>query len=451
MPNPSRYHARVKNPTEIGPFKQILNSLGPGILFAGAAIGVSHLVQATRAGAVYGLSLITLVLLAHALKLPALLFGPRYAAATRTSLLQGYRRQGKHALIAFAIITAGTMFTIQAAVTVVTAAIFRSVILAPMGAPAAPLWAVSLGILATCAGLIALGGFGWLDRALKVLMAALAIATLAAAALQAPSLAGSSLDLLPDIPTDPAGRVALIAFAVALVGWMPAPLDISVWHSLWTLAREKQTHHAPTRRECEIDFGVGYTLCVLLAICFVVLGAGAMHGSAVKLASSSGAFATQLINLYTDSVGSWVRPVISACAIAVMFSTTLTVFDALPRTVVVIIERWKSPETPTNPEINTRDLCRTRGYWFVLALLAVGALAIIAAVSGHGFRRLIDIATTLSFLGTPIIAWFNHRAMFSAEITIQHRPSNWMRIWSIAGVIFWAAFAAVFLWSRLSI
>ena len=33
-----------------------LKSLGPGLLFAGAAIGVSHLVQSTRAGADFGFS-----------------------------------------------------------------------------------------------------------------------------------------------------------------------------------------------------------------------------------------------------------------------------------------------------------------------------------------------------------------------------------------------------------
>ncbi len=34
--------------------KKLLQSLGPGLLFAGAAIGVSHLVQSTRAGADFG-------------------------------------------------------------------------------------------------------------------------------------------------------------------------------------------------------------------------------------------------------------------------------------------------------------------------------------------------------------------------------------------------------------
>ena len=35
--------------------ENILKTLGPGILFASTAIGVSHLVQSTKAGALFGL------------------------------------------------------------------------------------------------------------------------------------------------------------------------------------------------------------------------------------------------------------------------------------------------------------------------------------------------------------------------------------------------------------
>ena len=38
--------------------KQIIQKLGPGLLFAGAAIGVSHLVQSTRSGADFGFGLL---------------------------------------------------------------------------------------------------------------------------------------------------------------------------------------------------------------------------------------------------------------------------------------------------------------------------------------------------------------------------------------------------------
>ena len=44
--------------------------LGPGLLYAGAAIGVSHLVQATRAGALYAFDLALVILLINLIKYP---------------------------------------------------------------------------------------------------------------------------------------------------------------------------------------------------------------------------------------------------------------------------------------------------------------------------------------------------------------------------------------------
>ena len=38
--------------------RNILKAIGPGLLWAGAAIGVSHIVQSTRAGANFGFELI---------------------------------------------------------------------------------------------------------------------------------------------------------------------------------------------------------------------------------------------------------------------------------------------------------------------------------------------------------------------------------------------------------
>jgi Mn2+/Fe2+ NRAMP family transporter len=57
-------------------------SFGPGLLWAAAAIGVSHLVQSTRAGAMAGFGLAGVVLLANIFKYPFFEYGPRYAAAS---------------------------------------------------------------------------------------------------------------------------------------------------------------------------------------------------------------------------------------------------------------------------------------------------------------------------------------------------------------------------------
>jgi len=95
-----------------------LKKLGPGLLFAGAAIGVSHLVQSTKAGGYYGFGLLWALVLINIIKYPSFQFGPRYAAATGNSLLHGYFKLGKGVLITYFILSLLTMFTIQTAVTI---------------------------------------------------------------------------------------------------------------------------------------------------------------------------------------------------------------------------------------------------------------------------------------------------------------------------------------------
>lgn len=55
--------------------------LGPGILLAGAAIGGSHLVASTQAGAHYGWSLVGILFLINLFKYPFFLYSQRYTAA----------------------------------------------------------------------------------------------------------------------------------------------------------------------------------------------------------------------------------------------------------------------------------------------------------------------------------------------------------------------------------
>ena len=88
--------------------RRLMLTLGPGILFASTAIGTSHLVQATRAGADYGFALLWAILAAHVAKYPFFEFGTRYANATGTSLIQGYRTFGRWASWIYLVLTAFT-------------------------------------------------------------------------------------------------------------------------------------------------------------------------------------------------------------------------------------------------------------------------------------------------------------------------------------------------------
>ena len=98
--------------------------LGPGLLFAGAAVGVSHLIQSTRAGGIYGFTLIGFILFANLAKYPAFRFGNQYSAASGSNLIIAYQRRSAGAIGMFIISTLLTMFVGCAAVSLTTAGLF---------------------------------------------------------------------------------------------------------------------------------------------------------------------------------------------------------------------------------------------------------------------------------------------------------------------------------------
>lgn len=411
-------------------------ALGPGLLLAGAAIGVSHLVQSTRAGAIYGFGLLGLVLVANIAKYPAFRFGPAWSVATGTSLLEGYRQQGRWALWLYLLLTVGTMFTVQAAVAVVCAGLLIALAGVEIAAPV-----LAAGLIGACAILLAVGRFRALDGINKVIVAFLTVSTVIATALALPKVDWSAMSVWPTGPIDPVD----IAFFAALVGWMPSAIDISAWNSLWTLARAESAEHRPTREESSFDFHLGYWGTAFLAICFLTLGAAVMHGKGVEFAAGAGGFAAQIIALYTETLGDWSRPIIGLCAFAVMFSTTLTVVDGFPRALAVLSLRFRSAEQPWAAESN--DPAFKRAYWIALAVLAAGACVVLFAMM-KSLRSLVDLATTLSFLTAPILAVLNHRAMTSDAVPAEHRPSAALRMGSVAGIVFLGGFAAYYVWLR---
>lgn len=419
--------SRVRNESQKSTWEEIKNSLGPGLLMAAAAIGVSHLVQSTRAGATYGFALVWAVLLANIFKYPFLEYGPRYAISTGESMIRGYKRLGKWAIWIFVIFTIGTMFAVQAAVTIVSASLaaeLTGIVLSPM------LWSAIL--LAICITLLMSGEYSALDSAIKLIMAVLAASTIIA--LVAALIQGGQHEVgnyYPDI-----WDVAGVSFLIALMGWMPIPIDAAAWHSLWTLERVKQTKYRPRLRESLLDFNIGYIGAALLALGFLLLGALVMYGSGEAYASSGAVFSSQLISLYTDSLGDWSYTVIIICAFTTMFSTTLTVTDAYPRVCRHFVEVLK----PNSFEENS-----IRFYRLLLVIIPIISLAVLYFL-GDQFTLMIDIATTLSFLTAPVLAYINYRLVTAGHMPADCRPKPWLKWLSWSGMIFLTGFALVYLY-----
>lgn len=413
---------------------ELLKALGPGLIMAGAAVGVSHLVQSTRAGAEYGLLLLGLVIAACIMKYPFLEFGPRYAAATGESLITGYRRLGRWALAVFTAITLSTAFIILAGVTVVTAGLAGFVLGINASAPA-----LSAGVLAGCGLVLAVGRYRGLDLAMKLIMLVLAISTLAALAL---AIGYPGFGSLPDLGPGPGvlWTGAGIAFVLALLGWMPIPLDVAAWHSLWSQERARQTGHRPSVRDAVTDFRIGYIGATVLAAAFLALGALLMYGRGEGFPDQAVDFSARLVDLYAATLGEWSRPLIALAALTTMFSTTLAVLDAYPRA----IRALAAEAMPRH--IHGREPWL---YLISMALLAFGALGMVHLL-GARFTVLVDFATTLSFLSAPVIGWMSLKVITGAHMPLEAQPGPGLRGLAWAGLVFLTAFCLTWIGWRLA-
>ena len=400
--------------------KLSLKKLGPGLLFAGAAIGVSHLVQSTRAGAEFGMGLIWALLLVNLFKYPFFQYGPRYASATGESLLDGYKKLGKGILIVYFVLTFATMFTIQTAVTIVTAGLASSIF---GDFFSVEVWTAI--ILLICLGLLLIGKYNLLDSLIKIIIIILTISTIAAV-IAAFTNNTSSISLVQVLPKE----TLEIGFLIAFMGWMPAPLDISIWHSLWTIEKRKDDQTFNTRSAL-FDFNVGYIGTIILGISFVLLGLLVMYNSGEKFSSSAGLFSNQLIEMYTKSLGDWAYVIIGIAAFTTMFSTTLTTLDASPRAM------HKSAQLLFNKSFK-------KGYLFWILTLLGGTLLIFFVFASE-MGLLIKIATILSFLTAPFYAIINYRLISSKHTPKSMRPSLKLHILSWMGIIFLIGFSVWYL------
>ncbi|MCJ9430502.1 NRAMP family divalent metal transporter [Kordiimonas marina] len=404
---------------------------GPGLLFAGAAVGTSHFVQSTRAGAVFGIGLLSVVILANFFKYPAFRFGSHYAAATGKSLVDGYKNQGRTALLfLFLVLLFADGFAI-AAVSLVTAGIVKTVFGIGLG-----ILTLTAGVMLVAALILILGHYVWLDRLNKIFVGLITFCTLLATAMALPHVDWSFYPA-----TAPKVDAKTMMFVVALAGWMPSALEASVMTSLWTVAKMAEGHAAPGKRhigQVLTDFDIGYMGTAILAICFVLLGAGVLHAGGIAPADTAPGFAAQIIKLYDSTLGAWAAPVLGGAAISVMFTTVLAVVDGVTR--VLVSAGLALQDKPYEPA----GLDRTRGYRLVMVGMLIAAMLLLTQFLSS-FRAFIDLVTSIAFLTAPLLACFNHRAVFGGDIPKDMQPSKLMKVWSFTGIAVLVLFAGVYL------
>ena len=409
-------------------FRHAIAALGPGLLYAAVAVGVSHLVQATRAGADYGLSMLLVVIFACVMKYPSLRFGGEYAAATGKNLVTNYRERGWVIFTLFSVSQLFSMVFIIAAVSLFTSGLMQVAI----DFQTSPVMGVAV-LLILVSVLLTTGQYKALERVIKIVVFGFTLLTTFCMLLVIGrlDLSLSAFSLPPfDIPT--------IIFIVALIGFMPSPSDASVLQSLWTVARANELGQRASKEESRFDFNVGYLTSCVLAIFFLFLGTAVLYGGDIEMPTDNVGFARRLLEVYTSLIGDWSFYVIAITALLVMLSTTLTVTDGMTRMAIAI-----GAETVPNKNWNSKSR-----YSIVLALLCCSALLVIQTVLSS-FTRFMDMTSVIVFLIGPFLALLNHKAIFSNEVEKDNQPGVIIRAWSIISIISLFALMAVYIYSRL--
>ncbi len=412
----------------------LIKTIGPGILFAGAAIGVSHLVQSTRAGAMYGWLLAPIIILTMAVKYPFFQYPYRYMTATGESMLRGYQRVGNWMLGLFGVLVLLSGVLTLAAVTVVTAGLAGQLFPLPFVPAEASAVVWTIAFVAGTLALLLFGHYATLDAVIKAIMSVLAVATVAALGV---ALSKGS-NALPNVETPALWDAAGITFLLGLMGWMPTPIDASVWPTLWAAERKRQTGHTPSRAEAMTDFHIGYFGTLAMALCFLGLGALVMFATGREFPGAAVAFAGEFFTLYTETLGNWSLYIVGLAALTCMISTTLTCFDAYTRTAyasfMLLAQRGEE-----------RSQREDASYRLLMGAYGVITIIIIAFFSEQ-MLAIVTVATVLAFLSAPIVGLMNYVTVMRTGVEEGARPTALLHVVTWIGLVYLAGFSMVWLY-----
>ena len=118
-----------------------------------------------------------------------------------------------------------------------------------------------------------------------------------------------------------------------------------------------------------------------------------------------------------------------------MFSTTITCLDAFPKVLTKCSALAFNKKKSTN---------------FFLFIVAGGTLLIILYFSKE-MRRLVDIATILSFLTSPFLAYLNYKLIYGSGFPCKHKPHKIIKFLAVIGMSFLVIFSIIFLLNKLGL
>lgn len=415
-----------------------LKVLGPGLLFASTAIGTSHLVLSTRAGAHHGFVFFWVILIALILKYPFYEYAPRYVAATGDSLISAYKKQGNWALSIFFFIICFSMFFVTGAIGAVTAGLISI----SFGLEI-PQWIVYCSVMSFTALILIIGKYKVLEILIKIISV---ILLLSVSIIFVAILIKGPLQPNLNFEADSIFYGPGLALLISLIGWMPNGMEGSAMYSVWVLENSKVDKEETNLKNALFDFRFGYVIVALLAFMFLIIGIYASYGSGNKLDGNTVVFSKKLLSLFSNVLGSWSFPLIAIAALGAIYGTLLTVWDVMARCFILCISSFKSNKKDEHLISNPNSI--KTSYTMMIIVIGLGGFLLFSFFKSQ-VLTMLEFATIGSFVSSPIIALLNWRAVNNEGIPANFRPSKAMNALSFIGILTLFGFAFYYLFSLL--
>lgn len=386
---------------------------------ASSCVGGSHIIASTQAGAFYGWQLAGLIVLINVLKYPFFRLGFDYSSRNGKTLLQGYAERGRGLLLLF------LAFNLFATVVNIAGGTLLSAVLLTFLLPdGLGLDVLNIAVLLSFLWLLFGEQYQKIDRISKWIMLLLTVITVVALTVAFTQPAATPA---PDFVAPNPWSWAAVPFMAALMGWMPAPMELSVSSSMWVVEKSRlQADYATRARR---DFHVSYAVTIVLALMFMALGAWVEYGQAAQ-GLSGGKFVGQFIDMYARSIGEWMRIPMALMAFACIYGTTIVAVDGYSRgnQQAIALLRGRNPH-----DASEQKLLRL---WTLSALLAAWLLI---QFFSSAVGKMIPFAMTASFVSAPVFAWLNWRLRKDCG---EQKP--WLNGLALLGLVYLVACVVVY-------
>ncbi len=313
-------------PTDL---RGLLKQLGPGLILSAIIVGSGELIVTPKLGAEVGFTLLWFIVLGCLLKVFVQIELGRYAITRgRTTLEALNTLPGPRPRVSWVLWVWLAMYVCL--VPQVAGMLGGVATALQLGGVAVSLTAIAIAVGASCALLLVMGRYRFVETFSTVLVAAFTVATLVAVgALQFTPYAVTGAQVASGFTFELPANVATAFGAFGLIGVGASEL---LYYPYWCLEKgygrkigpddgtpEWKARAAAWLRVMRIDAWTCFALYTTTTLAFYLLGAAVLHAKELRV--ESGAMIETLSFMYRDTFGEWSLWLFLGGAVAVLYST----------------------------------------------------------------------------------------------------------------------------------